>query len=71
MEYRYNKSHAQVSVKAATVLGMLVGFWLGKRVGVASVAEPRLVFVGLFIVSNITFSTIDKKLLLLAQSQDN
>jgi hypothetical protein len=39
LAYVYNKKHLQESVAAASVLGMLFGFWLGKRSGDAGAVE--------------------------------
>ena len=63
MDYEYNRKHVRVSVSAATFLGILLGFWLGKRVEVAGVLESLGVVVLFVVVVGIVFSAIDKKLL--------
>jgi len=63
MNYTYNKKHVQISVSAATFLGILLGFWMGKRLGVAGVLEGLLVFVTFIVSIIVVFSRIDKKFL--------
>jgi uncharacterized membrane protein YfcA len=60
MNYAYNKKHVQVSVSAAMILGMLLGFWIGKRVEAAGVLEGLVVLVTFIISANVVFSRIDK-----------
>lgn len=63
MNYEYNKKHVQVSVSAATILGMLLGFWMGKRIEAAGVIEALVIIVAFIISAKIIFSIIDKKFL--------
>lgn len=63
MGYIYNKRHVQVSVSAASILGMLFGFWLGKRLESAGVIESLAVWIGFLVSSVVIFSRIDKKYL--------
>ena len=61
MAFRYNKKHTLVSVQFATAGGMVMGFWLGKRLGVAGPVETVLVLVGFIVANALGFSRIDAK----------
>lgn len=63
MNYEYNKKHVQVSVSAAAVLGILLGFWIGKRAETAGVLETLGVIVLFLVLCVVVFSAIDRKLL--------
>ncbi|MDZ4145667.1 MAG: hypothetical protein U1D29_14225 [Burkholderiales bacterium] len=63
MAHVYNKRHVQISVSAATVLGLLFGFWLGKRMEVAGLFEALAVWITFLISSVVVFSRIDEKYL--------
>lgn len=69
MNYAYYKKHVQVSVSAAMILGMLLGFWIGKRAEAAGILEGLVVFVAFIILANVVFSGIDKKFLPPEQSR--
>jgi len=71
MAYVYNKRHVQISVSAATVLGMLFGFWLGKRLEVAGFFESLVVWVAFIVGSVVVFSRIDEKYLPKAQDDEH
>ncbi len=60
MAHIYNKKHVQISVAAASALGMTLGFWLGKRSGEAGVIETIVVLLGFVVLSSFIFSRIDK-----------
>lgn len=70
MGHLYNKRHVQISVSAATVLGILLGFWLGKRSEVAGFWEAVAVWLTFIISATVVFSRIDEKYLPKAQDDD-
>ena len=70
MGHLYNKKHVQISVSAATVLGMLFGFWLGKRAEGAGFWESLVVWLAFIISGTVVFSRIDEKYLPKAQDDD-
>lgn len=63
MDYEYNKKHVQVSVSAASILGILFGVWIGRRIEAAGILETIGVVVLFLILCVVVFSAIDRKLL--------
>lgn len=70
MGYVYNKRHVQISVSAATGLGMLFGFWLGKRLEIAGFVESLVVWIAFLVSSVVIFSRIDERYLPKSKDDD-
>ena len=71
MNYEYNKKHVQVSVSAAAILGILLGFWIGRRAETAGILETAGIVVLFLVLCVVVFSAIDKKLLRPKPEGDN
>jgi hypothetical protein len=61
MDKKMRRRHLHASVGAATVYGMVVGFWLGTRMGSAGWIESIAFFVLMMVAPGIIMSRIDSR----------